>query len=195
MNRTSKVERKTKESQVSVELNLDGTGQNLIHTQIPFFDHMLSQLSKHGLFDLKINTIGDIEVDEHHTIEDTALAVGQAFSQALGEKHSIRRYGDATVPLDDVLVRAAVDLSGRPYLIHKEPQMAPMIGTYDTTLNKHIWESFVNQAKITLHVEVLDGRNAHHIVEAQFKAVARALRIACEIDPRAVGVPSTKGTL
>lgn len=195
MSRIAKVSRNTKESQVSIELNIDGTGQNSIDTQIPFYDHMLAQLSKHGLFDLTVKTVGDVEVDEHHTIEDTALALGEAFANALGEKASVRRYGDATVPLDDVLVRAAVDLSGRPYLIHKEPQMAPMIGTYDTTLNKHIWESFVNQAKITLHVEVLDGRNAHHIVEAQFKAVARALRIACEIDPRVTGVPSTKGSL
>jgi imidazoleglycerol-phosphate dehydratase len=156
---------------------------------------MLAQLSKHGLFDLTVKTVGDIEVDEHHTIEDTALALGEAFLIALGDKTSIRRYGDATVPLDDVLVRAAVDLSGRPYLVHKEPVMAPMIGTYDTTLNKHIWESFVNQSKITLHVEVLDGKNAHHIVEAQFKAVARALRVACELDSRVSGVPSTKGSL
>ena len=195
MNRNARVSRNTKESSVLIELNLDGSGENEISTGVPFYDHMLSQLSKHGLFDLKVVTKGDVEVDEHHTIEDTALALGQAFSEALGEKTSIRRYGDATVPLDDVLVRAAVDLSGRPYLVHKEPEMAPMIGSYDTTLNKHIWESFINQAKITLHVEVLDGRNAHHIVEAQFKAVARALRVACEVDPRATGVPSTKGTL
>ncbi|MGA0733502.1 MAG: imidazoleglycerol-phosphate dehydratase HisB [Candidatus Nanopelagicales bacterium] len=195
MNRTARVSRDTKESSVLIELNLDGSGENEISTGVPFYDHMLSQLSKHGLFDLKVLTKGDVEVDEHHTIEDTALALGQAFSEALGDKTSIRRYGDATVPLDDVLVRAAVDLSGRPYLVHKEPEMAPMIGSYDTTLNKHIWESFINQAKITLHVEVLDGRNAHHIVEAQFKAVARALRVACEVDPRATGVPSTKGTL
>lgn len=195
MKRTARVSRNTKESSVLIELNLDGSGENEISTGVPFYDHMLSQLSKHGLFDLKVATKGDVEVDEHHTIEDTALALGQAFSEALGDKTSIRRYGDATVPLDDVLVRAAVDLSGRPYLVHKEPEMAPMIGSYDTTLNKHIWESFINQAKITLHVEVLDGRNAHHIVEAQFKAVARALRVACEIDPRATGVPSTKGTL
>lgn len=195
MKRTARVSRDTKESSVLIELNLDGSGENEISTGVPFYDHMLSQLSKHGLFDLKVVTKGDVEVDEHHTIEDTALALGQAFSEALGDKTSIRRYGDATVPLDDVLVRAAVDLSGRPYLVHKEPEMAPMIGTYDTTLNKHIWESFINQAKITLHVEVLDGRNAHHIVEAQFKAVARALRVACEVDPRATGVPSTKGTL
>ncbi len=195
MKRTARVSRDTKESSVLIELNLDGSGENEISTGVPFYDHMLSQLSKHGLFDLKVATKGDVEVDEHHTIEDTALALGQAFSEALGDKTSIRRYGDATVPLDDVLVRAAVDLSGRPYLVHKEPEMAPMIGSYDTTLNKHIWESFINQAKITLHVEVLEGRNAHHIVEAQFKAVARALRMACEVDPRATGVPSTKGTL
>ncbi len=195
MTRVGKVSRKTKESDVSVEINLDGTGNVSIETGVPFYDHMLSQLGKHAAFDLKVKTIGDVVVDEHHTIEDTAIALGQAFKESLGDKSGIKRYGDATLPLDEVLVRAAVDLSGRPYLVHDETEIAPMIGTYDTTLTKHIWESFVNSSDITLHIKVLEGRNAHHVVEAQFKAVARALREAVSIDPKSVGIPSTKGVL
>lgn len=195
MNRVGKVSRKTKESDVSVEINLDGTGNVSIETGVPFYDHMLSQLGKHAAFDLKIKTIGDVVVDEHHTIEDTAIALGQAFKESLGDKSGIKRYGDATLPLDEVLVRAAVDLSGRPYLVHHETEIAPMIGTYDTTLTKHIWESFVNSSDITLHIKVLEGRNAHHVVEAQFKAVARALREAVSLDAKSIGVPSTKGVL
>ena len=195
MTRIGKVSRKTKESDVSVEINLDGTGNVSIETGVPFYDHMLSQLGKHAAFDLKVKTIGDVVVDEHHTIEDTAIALGQAFKESLGDKSGIKRYGDATLPLDEVLVRAAVDLSGRPYLVHHETEIAPIIGTYDTTLTKHIWESFVNSSDITLHIKVLEGRNAHHVVEAQFKAVARALREAVSIDPKSVGIPSTKGVL
>lgn len=195
MTRVGKVSRKTKESDVSVEINLDGIGNVSIETGVPFYDHMLSQLGKHAAFDLKVKTIGDVVVDEHHTIEDTAIALGQAFKESLGDKSGIKRYGDATLPLDEVLVRAAVDLSGRPYLVHQETEIAPMIGTYDTTLTKHIWESFVNSSDITLHIKVLEGRNAHHVVEAQFKAVARALREAVSIDPKSVGIPSTKGVL
>ena len=195
MSRIGKVSRKTKESDVSVEINLDGTGNVSIETGVPFYDHMLSQLGKHAAFDLKIKTIGDVVVDEHHTIEDTAIALGQAFKESLGDKSGIKRYGDATLPLDEVLVRAAVDLSGRPYLVHYETEIAPMIGTYDTTLTKHIWESFVNSSDITLHIKVLEGRNAHHVVEAQFKAVARALREAVSLDAKSVGIPSTKGIL
>ena len=144
MSRKGRVARTTKESDVLVEVNLDGTGEVTVDTGVPFFDHMLSQLGKHGAFDLTIKTKGDISVDEHHTIEDTSLALGAAFKEALGDKSGIRRYGDATLPLDEVLVRAAVDLSGRPYLVHSETYISPMIGTYDTTLTKHIWESFVN---------------------------------------------------
>jgi imidazoleglycerol-phosphate dehydratase len=195
MSRIGKVSRKTKESDVSVEINLDGTGNVSIETGVPFYDHMLSQLGKHAAFDLKVKTIGDVVVDEHHTIEDTAIALGQAFKESLGDKSGIKRYGDATLPLDEVLVRAAVDLSGRPYLVHHETEIAPMIGTYDTTLTKHIWESFVNSSDITLHIKVLEGRNAHHVVEAQFKAVARALREAVSLDAKSVGIPSTKGVL
>ena len=195
MSRKGRVARTTKESDVLVEINLDGTGEVTVDTGVPFYDHMLSQLGKHGAFDLNVKTKGDISVDEHHTIEDTALALGTAFKEALGDKSGIRRYGDATLPLDEVLVRAAVDLSGRPYLVHSETEIAPMIGTYDTTLTKHIWESFVNSADITLHIKVLEGRNAHHVVEAQYKAVARALRDAVAFDAKSVGIPSTKGVL
>ncbi|MFM9095871.1 MAG: imidazoleglycerol-phosphate dehydratase HisB [Actinomycetes bacterium] len=195
MSRIGKVSRKTKESDVSVEINLDGTGNVSIETGVPFYDHMLSQLGKHAAFDLKIKTIGDVVVDEHHTIEDTAISLGQAFKESLGDKSGIKRYGDATLPLDEVLVRAAVDLSGRPYLVYHETEIAPMIGSYDTTLTKHIWESFVNSSDITLHIKVLEGRNAHHVVEAQFKAVARALREAVSLDAKSVGIPSTKGVL
>ena len=195
MSRKGRVARTTKESDVLVEINLDGTGEVTVDTGVPFYDHMLSQLGKHGAFDLIVKTKGDISVDEHHTIEDTALALGTAFKEAMGDKSGIRRYGDATLPLDEVLVRAAVDLSGRPYLVHSETEIAPMIGSYDTTLTKHIWESFVNSADITLHIKVLEGRNAHHVVEAQFKAVARALRDAVAFDAKSVGIPSTKGVL
>ena len=195
MSRKGRVARTTKESDVLVEIDLDGTGEVTVDTAVPFYDHMLSQLGKHGAFDLNVKTKGDISVDEHHTMEDTALALGTAFKEALGDKSGIRRYGDATLPLDEVLVRAAVDLSGRPYLVHSETEIAPMIGSYDTTLTKHIWESFVNSADITLHIKVLEGRNAHHVVEAQFKAVARALRDAVAFDAKSVGIPSTKGVL
>jgi imidazoleglycerol-phosphate dehydratase len=193
--RSATVRRATKESEVLVELALDGTGSHVIKTGVPFYDHMLSQLAKHGGFDLVIRTVGDVEVDQHHTVEDTALALGQAFREALGDKAGLTRYGSSLVPLDETLVQCAVDLSGRPYLVHVEPVLAPTIGDFDTTLTQHIFESFVAESRITLHVRVLDGRNAHHVVEAQFKAFARALREACTVDPRASGIPSTKGSL
>lgn len=195
MSRTARIERTTKESDVFVELNLDGTGQVEVSTGVPFYDHMLSQLGKHGGLDLKIVTKGDLEVDAHHTVEDTALALGAAIREALGDKAGIRRFGDSLVPLDEALVQSAVDLSGRPYLVHEEPELIELIGTYDTTLTRHIWESLVASAQICLHVRVITGRNAHHIVEAQFKSVARAFRDAVALDSRVVGVPSTKGTL
>ncbi len=195
MSRTARIERTTKESDVLVELNLDGTGQVEVSTGVPFYDHMLSQLGKHGGLDLNIVTKGDLEVDAHHTVEDTALALGTAIREALGDKSGIRRFGDSLVPLDEALVQSAVDLSGRPYLVHEEPELIELIGTYDTTLTRHIWESIVASAQICLHVRVITGRNAHHIVEAQFKSVARSLRDAVALDERVVGVPSTKGTL
>jgi imidazoleglycerol-phosphate dehydratase len=194
--RTGRVERTTKESSVLVELTVDGTGQASSDTGVPFYDHMVEQLGKHAGFDLRVVTKGDLDVDIHHTVEDTSIAIGTALKQALGDKSGIRRFGDALVPLDEALVSAAVDLSGRPYFVHVEPdEMAPMIGTYDTTMTGHIWESFVAAASIALHVRVLSGRNAHHIVEAQFKSVARALRDAVAFDPRSGGIPSTKGVL
>ena len=195
MSRTALVERRTAESDVRVELELDGTGQASCDTGVPFYDHMVASLGKHAGFDLAVRTRGDLEVDSHHTVEDTSIALGTALAQALGDKAGLRRFGDALVPLDECLVQAAVDLSGRPYLVHDEPQLVELIGSYDTTLTKHVWESFVAAAGIALHVRVLSGRNAHHVVEAQFKAVARALRDAVALDPRVVGVPSTKGTL
>ena len=195
MTRTALVERTTKESDVRVELDLDGTGQASSDTGVPFFDHMLAQLGKHAGFDLTVTTQGDTHVDAHHTVEDTSIAVGQALREALGDKAGIRRFGDALVPLDEALVQVAVDLSGRPYVVHDEPALVELIGTYDTTLTRHIWESFATAAQVCLHVRVLAGRNAHHIVEAQFKAVARAFRDAVAFDPRETGVPSTKGTL
>ncbi len=195
MSRSARVQRTTKESDVLVELEIDGTGVNEIDTGVPFFDHMLAQLSKHGGLDLVVRTKGDLHIDAHHTVEDTSLAVGQALREALGDKAGIRRYGDSLVPLDEALVRCALDLSGRPYLVHDEPEIVELIGSYDTTLTKHIFEPIVAESRITLHLDVLKGRNAHHVVEAQFKAFARALRDAASIDPRVVGVPSTKGSL
>ena len=197
MSRVGRVERGTKETKVVVEIDLDGTGKVDVSTGVGFFDHMLDQLGKHGSFDLTVQTDGDLHIDSHHTIEDTSIALGQAFKQALGDKRGIRRFADASIPLDESLAQVTVDLSGRPYLVHSEPEgMAPMIGReYDTTMTRHIFESFVANAEVALHIHVPYGRNAHHIVEAQFKALARALRYASELDPRVHGIPSTKGAL
>jgi len=197
MSRFARVERVTGETKVLIELEIDGSGVTDVATGVPFFDHMLAQLGKHGLLDLTVRTQGDIEIDAHHTVEDTALALGQALAEALGDKAGISRFGDALVPLDETLARAAVDLSGRPYAVHSEPDgMAPLIGTYDTTLTGHFFESLAHTAGLCVHLDVLKGRNPHHIVEAQFKAFARALRAAAAPDPRARGaIPSTKGTL
>jgi imidazoleglycerol-phosphate dehydratase len=201
------VERGTAETKVLVEVDLDGTGKGDIATGIGFFDHMLNQIAKHGGIDLTVHTNGDLEIDAHHTVEDTSLALGAAFAQALGDKMGIRRYGNAVIPLDEVLVQAAVDLSGRPYVVHDEPENLPPYifsssgPVYPTSLTRHIWESFGHAARITLHVTVLRAAragaqpDAHHVVETQFKAVARALREAIAPDPRAAGVPSTKGVL
>ena len=195
MSRFARVQRTTKESDVLVELEVDGTGKTDIETGVPFFDHMLEQLGRHGGLDLTVRTKGDLHIDAHHTVEDTSLAVGQALREALGDKAGIRRFGDSLVPLDEALVQCAVDLSGRPYLVHDEPELIELIGNYDTTLTKHIFESLVASAQICIHVRVLSGRNAHHVVETQLKAFARALRDAAALDPRVVGVPSTKGSL
>jgi imidazoleglycerol-phosphate dehydratase len=194
--RTGQVHRETKESSVRVTVNIDGSGATEISTGIGFFDHMLSQLGKHGLFDLTIHAEGDLHIDAHHTVEDTSLALGEAFAMALGDKAGLRRFGHACVPLDETLAEASIDLSGRPYVVHSEPDgMPPMIGGFHTTLTRHIVESFAARAKACIHLRVPYGRDAHHIVEAQFKALARALREACERDPRVQGIPSTKGVL
>lgn len=193
--RSARVQRATGETDAFVELDLDGCGTVEADTGVAFFDHMLAQLGKHAGFDLTVRTKGDVEVDAHHTVEDTAIVLGQALREALGDKAGIRRFGDATVPLDETLVHVAADLSGRPYLVHEEPPMPPLIGTYDTTLTRHIFESLTTSAGMCLHVRAAYGRNPHHIVEAQFKAVARALRDAVSNEASAAGVPSTKGTL
>ena len=195
MGRTARVERATKESKVVVSLDLDGSGRTEIATGVPFFDHMLGQLGKHSLIDLEVQATGDVDVDSHHVVEDVAIVLGQALGQALGDKVGITRFGSALVPLDETLVQVAVDVSGRPYCVHEEPDLVELIGSYDTSLTRHIFESLTASAQICLHIRVLSGRNAHHIVEAQFKAVARALREAVAVDPRASGVPSTKGSL
>ena len=192
--RTARVERTTKESSVLVEINLDGNGNVSVDTGVPFFDHMMNQLGKHSGIDLTIKTKGDTEVDSHHTVEDTSLAFGQALREALGDKSGIRRFGDALVPIDESLTQVAIDLSGRPYLVYRQPEIVELIGSFDTTLGKHIWESIVAEARIAIHIRVLEGRNAHHVFESQFKAVARALRDAIKLDGVA-GIPSTKGTL
>jgi imidazoleglycerol-phosphate dehydratase len=195
--RAARLERVTGETQVLVELDLDGAGLSRAETGVPFFDHMLAQLARHALVDLTVQARGDIEVDAHHTVEDTAITLGHALREALGEKRGICRFGDALVPLDETLVRAAVDLAGRPYVVHTEPDgMAPLIGTYDTTLTRHFFETLAQSSGMCIHLDVLRGRNPHHIVEAQFKAFARALRVAAAPDPRSgSSVPSTKGVL
>jgi imidazoleglycerol-phosphate dehydratase len=197
MTRMGRVDRHTNETKVLVDIDLDGVGRTDVSTGVGFYDHMLSSFGKHGLFDLRIQVEGDLHIDAHHTVEDTAIALGQAFARAAGDKAGARRFGDAFVPMDDALVQAVVDLSGRPYLVHHEPDGAPpTIGPdYAATLTRHVFESFAYHAAITLHVTVHGGRDWHHITEAEYKAVARALRVAVEIDPRVQGIPSTKGVL
>ncbi|MGH3620239.1 MAG: imidazoleglycerol-phosphate dehydratase HisB [Sciscionella sp.] len=199
MNRIAKLERTTKESSVSVEIDLDGTGTVDVSTGVPFYDHMLTAFGVHGAFDLYVKATGDIEIDAHHTVEDTAIVLGQAIRSALGEKRGIRRFADAWVPMDETLAHAAVDVSGRPYCVHLgEPQelSAFTIGNnYPFVLNRHVFESLAFHARIALHVRLLHGRDPHHIAEAQYKAIARALRGAVEDDPRVSGIPSTKGVL
>ena len=200
--RRARIERRTKESDIVVELNLDGTGVVDVDTGVPFFDHMLTSLGSHASFDLTVRAKGDIEIEGHHTIEDTAIVLGQALGEALGDKRGIRRFGDAWIPMDEALAHAAVDVSGRPYFVHTgEPDfmvsftIAGSGAPYHTVVNRHVFESLALNARIALHVRTLYGRDPHHITEAQFKAVARALREAVEFDPRVSGVPSTKGML
>ena len=199
MTRIAKVTRKTSESAVELELNLDGSGVSEIETTVPFFNHLLTAFSKHSLIDLKITAKGDTDIDIHHTVEDVAIVLGQALKEALGDKAGISRYGDAVVPLDEALARAVVDISGRPYLVHDgEPagfEYHLIGGHFTGSMVRHVFEAIAHNAGITLHVSLLGGRDAHHIAEAQFKAFARALRAAVEADPRVQGVPSTKGSL
>jgi imidazoleglycerol-phosphate dehydratase len=197
--RTAKVQRTTSESSVELWLDLDGSGESEVSTGVPFYDHMLTSLSRHSLVDLRVRAEGDVQVDAHHTVEDVAIVLGDAFRDAIGDKRGISRFGDATVPLDEALVQAVVDVAGRPYVVHTgEPdgQAYAMIGGHFTgSLTRHVFESFAHHAGIALHVRVLSGRDPHHLVEAQFKAVARALRAAIAKDPRVTGVPSAKGAL
>ena len=201
--RIARIERATSESSIVVEVNLDGTGQVDIATGVAFFDHMLTAFGVHGSFDLTVRATGDVEIDAHHTVEDTAIVLGQAFGQALGDKKGIRRFGDSFIPMDETLVHAAVDVSGRPYCVHTgEPEhmVHSVIGGYPgvpyyTVINKHVFETFAFNARMALHVRTIHGRDPHHITEAEFKAVARALRAAVEPDPRVSGIPSTKGAL
>lgn len=195
MPRDATVQRTTSETQIRVELDLDGTGQYRIDTPLPFLTHMLEQLSRHGLFDLTIEAKGDVEIDGHHTTEDLGISIGRAFAEALGDKRGIRRYGAATLPMDEALVRCALDLSGRPFFVWKVPLPKARLGDFDVELAEVFFEGFVRGAGCNLHLELLAGENLHHILEISFKALARALRAATEIDPRAGGVPSTKGTL
>jgi imidazoleglycerol-phosphate dehydratase len=199
MSRSATLQRKTSESSIELSLNLDGTGKAEISTSVPFFDHLLSAFAKHSLIDLSIKASGDTHIDVHHTVEDTAIVLGQAIKQALGDKAKIARYGDATVPLDDALARAVVDVSGRPYLVHTgEPagfEFHLIGGHFTGSLVRHVFEAISLNAAITVHITLLDGRDAHHIAEAEFKAFARAMRKAIEHDARVDGVPSTKGAL
>lgn len=197
--RRAVVDRTTSESSVHVELDLDGTGRTEISTSVPFYDHMLTALGKHALLDLVVRATGDTDIDVHHTVEDVAIAIGEALREALGDKVGIARFGDALVPLDEALAQAVIDVSGRPYCVHTgepEGQELHLIGGHFTgSLTRHVLESLALNARICLHVRVLAGRDPHHVVEAQFKAVARALRAAVALDPRVQGVPSTKGSL
>jgi imidazoleglycerol-phosphate dehydratase len=194
--RKARISRETKETQIVIELNLDGQGITDIDTGIPFFDHMLSMVGRHGLIDLAIKATGDLEIDGHHTVEDVGICLGQAIKEALGDKKGIRRYGSCIMPMDETLMLVALDISGRPYLVNDVDLPVEIIGTYDTALTNEFLQAFATTAGITLHVKQLAGKNAHHIVEASFKGLARALGEAVEINPRIAGiVPSTKGML
>jgi imidazoleglycerol-phosphate dehydratase len=195
MPRKAKVRRRTTETDVAVELELDGQGRYRVETGLPFFDHMLAQLTKHGLFNLTLQAKGDLEVDAHHTMEDVGLALGEAFAQALGNRANIRRYGQATVPMDDALGWVAVDMSGRPFLAYRADGLAGKIGEFDAALLKEFFRAFATALKANVHIGVAYGENTHHMAEAVFKAAGRALDVATTLDPRVKGIPSTKGKL
>ena len=194
-NRQADVRRKTKETDVRVRLNLDGSGKSRIVIGLPFLEHMLELFAKHGLFDLDVKCDGDLEIDDHHSVEDIAITLGQALVQALADKSGINRYGEAVVPMDEALCRSVIDLSGRFYLVYEVPTKRQKIGNFSVELAEHFWRSFAETAKFNLHIDCLRGRNTHHILEGTFKASARALRQAVERNSRVTGVPSTKGSL
>ena len=193
--REAQVQRKTKETDVRVKFTLDGSGRSRVSTGLPFLDHMLELFAKHGLFDLEASCRGDLQIDDHHSVEDIAICLGRALSEALGDKKGIARYGEAIVPMDEALCRSVVDLSGRFYLVYEVATRRQKIGNFSVELAEHFWRSFAEAAKCNLHVDCLRGRNTHHMLEGTFKATARALRQAVERDPRVAGVLSTKGTL
>jgi imidazoleglycerol-phosphate dehydratase len=194
-NRQADVRRKTKETDVRVRLNLDGSGRSRISIGLPFLEHMLELFAKHGLFDLEVKCDGDLEIDDHHSVEDIAITLGQALAEALADKSGINRYGEAVVPMDEALCRSVIDLSGRFYLVYEVPTRRQKIGNFSVELAEHFWRSFAEAAKFNLHIDCLRGRNTHHILEGTFKASARALRQAVERNSRISGVPSTKGSL
>ena len=193
--RVGKVERKTKETSITVEIDLDGTGQCSIDTPLPFLSHMLEQIGRHGGFDLTVKATGDVEIDGHHTTEDLGIVLGRAVLEALGDRKGIRRYGSATLPMDEALVTVALDLSGRPFFVWRVPMPKAKLGEFDTELAEVFFEAFARSAQANLHVKLLEGQNLHHIIEISFKALARARREATELDPRLTGIPSTKGSL
>jgi len=195
MSRSASIQRKTAETDIQLELNLDGSGSSTIDTGVGFLDHMLTLFAKHGVFDLTVKAVGDLHIDQHHTVEDTGICLGQAVRQALGDKQGIRRYGHFTLPMDETLVTSAVDLSGRAYLVDRVEFPTSKIGEFDTQLVEEFWQAFAGNALCNLHLVLHHGRNSHHISEAVFKATARALRMAVEHDPRSPGIPSTKGSL
>ncbi|HEV3386270.1 MAG TPA: imidazoleglycerol-phosphate dehydratase HisB [Gemmata sp.] len=195
MSRTAQINRKTTETDIILSLNLDGSGNVEVSTGVGFFDHMLTHIGKHGLFDLTVQCRGDLHIDAHHTVEDVGICFGKALLQALGDKSGIRRFGDCTLPMDETLATAAIDLSGRPFLIWQPEIPYELFGTFSSQLSEEFWRAVSSAGLLTMHVVLHHGRNTHHIIEAIFKAAARALRSAVEIDPRAVGIPSTKGVL
>ncbi|HEX3146770.1 MAG TPA: imidazoleglycerol-phosphate dehydratase HisB [Gemmataceae bacterium] len=195
MPRTATIRRQTAETGIDLAVNLDGTGNHTLATGVGFFDHMLTHLAKHGLFDLTVKCQGDLHVDSHHTVEDVGICFGKVLAEALGNKAGIRRYGSATLPMDETLVTAAVDLSGRPFLVWKADVPNELLGTFHSSLAEEFWRAVSSASGMNLHVVLHHGKNGHHIVEAIFKAIARALRQATELDPRGSGIPSTKGVL
>lgn len=195
MSRSAAIERVTKETSIKLELNVDGTGEAKICTSVPFLDHMLNLFSRHGLFDLTVEACGDIDIDFHHTVEDIGIVLGEAFKQALGDKKGIRRYGQASIPMDETLASVAADISGRPYLVYHVSLPKVKIGDFDVELAREFFQGFVNHCGLNLHINVMYGDNVHHIIEACFKAFARAMDTATQLDPRVIGVMSTKGVL